>query len=204
MKKINLLVFVFAIALTTTATAQVRLGAKAGLNIANIMSDPKEEGEKSYLGFHVGGTVDFKLTEQVSLQSGLLFSQKGQVIEEGSVKSTEFQNYLEVPVNVAYSYALGEQSKLSIFAGPYFAYALSGEIKGKSSTLIITSDVVYGGDNGQNRFDLGLNGGVNFDYSNYRVTAQYGYGLTNMDPKNAEEKSKNSVIGLSVAYIFGK
>jgi hypothetical protein len=53
-------------------------------------------------------------------------------------------------------------------------------------------------------FDLGLNIGAGVEITKIIISANYGFGLTNLSPTTSnDEKMKTRVFGLSVAYLFG-
>src|SRR4051812_10144673 len=84
MKKYFLL-FSVALSCGLYAQAQVAFGVKAGFSAANISSkyEPsdgtsgKKADTKMIPAFHAGAIVDISLDDQLSLQPGLFFSQKG-------------------------------------------------------------------------------------------------------------------------------
>ena len=68
MKRVSLLMLAF-VALAITGTAQVKFGAKGGINLANMNS--KSEGQKesndSKVGLHIGGFVEIPVSEKFSV-----------------------------------------------------------------------------------------------------------------------------------------
>ena len=78
MKKISFIIVAF-IVLATTASAQVKFGGKAGINIAKLSG--KSEGETqnldSKVGLHIGGLVEIPVSESFSVMPELNFDQLG-------------------------------------------------------------------------------------------------------------------------------
>ncbi|HJV77548.1 MAG TPA: porin family protein [Paludibacter sp.] len=184
--------FVLSVSFTQ---AQTRFGIKGGLNFSAITVSG-EPGNGSYTsdsktGFNLGVISEIPLATDFYLQPGLLFSTKGGKSASGSSKT----NNLEIPINALYKLNAGSVKVLG-FAGPYIGYALSG----KSGS----TNIKFSGDNkDMNAFDLGLNIGAGVEVSNFQITAQYGFGLTNLAANSGNLKSKNKVFGVSVAYLFG-
>ena len=51
--------------------------------------------------------------------------------------------------------------------------------------------------------DFGLNVGAGFQIEKISIRAQYGLGLSNLDPSgNSDMEIKNAVIGISLGYMF--
>jgi hypothetical protein len=86
----------------------MRFGVKGGLNLANVSISPAQTGfnQTSIIAFHAGLVIDANLSESISIQPNLLFSQKGYGISGSSggitVDGKATLNYLEVPINILY------------------------------------------------------------------------------------------------------
>lgn len=78
-----------------SAGSKIKYGIKAGVNFANI-SVSDGNAPKSITSFHIGGLVDYALTEKITLQPGLILNGMGSKYEEGSFKSTTNLMYLQV------------------------------------------------------------------------------------------------------------
>jgi hypothetical protein len=184
--------------------AQVRFGPKAGINLSKMTMktmglsvDPKFRP-----GFHVGVISDIPLVENLSLQPGLLFSTKGSNYDVDIFDFSMSPSFLEIPVNLAYSLGMDELN-IILFAGPYAAYGIAGkaEVEGESEDISFGSGI----EDDLKPLDFGLNFGVGLNISNFLISAQYGIGLANLgtDADEVDIEMKNSVIGISVAYLFG-
>ncbi len=199
MKKItSLLVFVFMMVLVTESHSQT-FGIKGGLNIANLTysGDGTTASVKSIMGIQVGPVADFKLQENLSFNTGLLFSIKG-AKTEGTDGITETLDYLVVPLNLAYKFPINNDAKFFLQAGPYIGYALSGKDKYSDGT----DDIKFGEKGGMKRGDFGIGFGAGLEFGAIVASLNYELGLSNM-LDDATYKQKNKVIQISVAYMFG-
>ncbi len=199
MKKItSLLVFVFMMVLVTESHSQT-FGIKGGLNIANLTysGDGTTASVKSIMGIQVGPVADFKLQENLSFNTGLLFSIKG-AKTEGTDGITETLDYLVVPLNLAYKFPINNDAKFFLQAGPYIGYALSGKDKYSDGT----DDIKFGEKGGMKRGDFGIGVGAGLEFGAIVASLNYELGLSNM-LDDATYKQKNKVIQISVAYMFG-
>ncbi|MCL6102718.1 MAG: PorT family protein [Bacteroidetes bacterium] len=194
----TLLIFAFMLTLVTESYSQT-FGIKGGLNLANltVSGDGISASVKSIIGIHVGPVAYFRLQENLSFNTGLLFSIKGAKVE-GTEGLTETLNYLVVPLNLAYKFPINESVKFFIQAGPYVGYAISGKDKYSD----VTENVKFGEKGGLKRGDFGLGFGAGLGFGSIITSLNYELGLSNMiDDSNY--KSKNKVLQLSVAYMFG-
>ncbi|HZW76961.1 MAG TPA: outer membrane beta-barrel protein [Flavobacteriaceae bacterium] len=70
----------FGLFITTTQAQEIRLGAKAGVNLSNLIikdADPKPD---MFTSFHLGGVVEIPITETFSVQPEILYSAQGENI----------------------------------------------------------------------------------------------------------------------------
>jgi len=87
---------------TVSAIEMTGKGIKAGLNMATIAGDDVPDDAEMKLGFAVGAYVAFALTNQITLQPEIFFSQKGFALD-GKIGGTKFEtstvlNYIEIPI----------------------------------------------------------------------------------------------------------
>lgn len=197
MKK-SLCMLTLLVAATLIASAQdrpIKFGLKAGLNLPTISAKGDDvDGEfadylKTLTAFHIGGYIDYAISDQVSIQPGVTLSGKGYQLkgeEEGDSFADKTQlMYLEIPVNAVASFNAGVGT-VFVGAGPYYAFALSGKNKweydfeGEIETG--EEDVEFGsGEYETNRGDFGMNllGGYRFA-NGFNLYLGYGFGFGNL------------------------
>lgn len=176
--------------------SQVKWDAKFGMNFSNMTKDSEA---KALPGFHLGVGMDYGFSENWSLQSGLLISSKGYKYKEGEYKETTRPIYLDIPILAAYKFNISDNTKFVINAGPYLAFGLGGKVKYDG---VDESDKVFG-DDGWNRFDLGLQYGIGLELSDrylINLTGQNGF----ICPWDVDEgdKPKNMTFSIGVGYRF--
>jgi hypothetical protein len=168
----------------------VRVGLKAGGNLSTITNDSEAQMK---FGFHVGGFLDFKFTDMLSLQPEVLFSMQGAKGTADGVSASLDLNYINVPVLLKINFGEG----LSAEIGPQVGYLVSANASGS-----------YGGFSASRSIkdmceDLDVTAIVGLSYTfaeNFVISARYGFGLTAINVEG--EKPKNSVISLSIGYKF--
>jgi Outer membrane protein beta-barrel domain len=202
MKKI-LLTLITIVAINATVNAQMRFGVKGGLNLANVsITNASGITPKSSLFFHGGIVLDASLSESISIQPNLLFSQKGYSLDASGATSKATFNYIEIPVNFLYN----ATDALTIGAGPYLGYALSGSAKTTINGQTRTDDIDF--DNDAKRVDYGLNITAGYEViEGLVISANYSLGLANINKDvttSSTNTIKNNVIGFSVTKFFGE
>ncbi len=215
-----------------SASAQVRFGVKAGLNLASISySDDYIGLAESVLEtdlstgmvptFHVGAQAEFDCGGPIGFSAGLQLSMKGGKLSgDGTVlgqpvsfSSTARPMYLQVPIAVTF-----RKNGFYAGVGPYIGFGIGGKVTTKSEaagqTDETSEDISFGSseDDDFESLDYGAGIELGYEFSNIRVSASYSLGLANIAPKdqvdqgkdqNLDFSAKNNVIGVSVAYLFG-
>ena len=131
--------------------SQTRVGGKVGLNytIITTMVDPEPDEKPengSGIGFHLGGYVQFGLSEMIGLRPELLFSARG--FQESNTSTSTYDvfgvtytdesksdnkssyNYLEIPVLLV----LQPNDNIGLHIGPGFGLLMGGKVKSSGST----------------------------------------------------------------------
>lgn len=207
MKKIVLLTALLLV--FTGVYAQMSFGAKLGLNIANVSGDDVEDADAK-IGFHVGGLMQYFLTDDILIQPELLFTQKGSQFEDSDkgdgwsekyeMKST--YNYLEIPILAKYNFDM-DNIKLQPYLGPALGILMNAKYKvewketfnGQSASGSSSGDIEDTED-----IEFGLVFGLDAIISeNFLVGLRYNLGLTDID-KDADVK--NNVFMISLGYLF--
>ena len=238
----NLIIALFLI-FSTSAMAQLKYGIKGGVNFTKMSLDIKDSEvdveENMKIGFNIGATAIYTINEKFDIQSGLFLINKGSKLSyteediEYAKKSTSVNNtaetditystyYLEIPVNVVYKI-----NKFQLFAGPYMAFGLTGnmeidysyggesgsesyKLKPKSSGY--SSDDLEDDEEAFRMFDYGFNFGIGYKLGPILINAEYMLGLGNLNvfPEGedygdeSDYKIKNNGFTLSTTYMFGK
>jgi hypothetical protein len=217
MKKLFL--FASAAFITQTAFAQLSVAPELGFQMTNVPTKSDGEKVKANLkaGFRIGANLDLTILEQLHLQGGIFYSDKGgkttnETLGSGTVvlESTATLNYLEIPFYLNYMTGEAGGNRFFIGAGPYIGYCLGGKTKYKnpitgqdeSVTLKVGTDKT---NDNIKPLDMGININVGYMLSNnFYARAQYGIGLTNNMPSgNKDNSEKNAGFAISIGYNFG-
>lgn len=200
MKKVCLLFSLLFISIL--ASAQITWNCKAGAGIANLRGNDMDGSMK--FGWKIGVGIEKPLTSNWLIMPSLEFKQKGSAYSDTEFGESETLNlsYLQLPIMGAYRTRLSDALNLTLKAGPYFAYALSGK-----------ADYDYGGDKGDydffdeeggNRFDCGLAIGADFEYHRFVVGVEAEFGFVSIFKKDDIDglKAYNTSAYITLGYKF--
>jgi len=189
--------FILVVALMTLPTLQAqeffKMGAKAGLNFSTLTGDA--EDAEMLTSFHLGLIAEFPLSEKFSFASEVLYSIQGASFNDDGLEGDgEFKlDYIQIPLMAKYYVTDG----FSLEAGPQIGFLTSSKLETEDEE-VDTEDLFSSFDYGLN-FGLGykLPGGIFFQ-------GRYNLGLANIldSDEFGDDKSQNSVIQISIGYMF--
>lgn len=193
----------FALLLVTYTFAQVSLGLKAGVNIANISTPnisivniPDFKANKS---FTVGAVAEFGIAHGFAIQTEANYTKKGFIINEAiplelanlplpvGVRVTTDLNYIEVPILAKYNFGTGKVGGY-VTAGPTMSYASNGRFR-TAANFIVDFNVIDRkfdfDDMNISKFDIGAaigaGGTVKVGGVKLFVDARYTHGFSKLD-----------------------
>ncbi len=192
MKKSFLFLVVALMALPALQAQEFfRMGAKGGLNFSTFVGDV--EDAKMLTSFHVGLVAEIPISENFYFGPEILYSSQGASFSDGEFDGSIKLDYIQIPLMAKYYVFEG----FSLEAGPQIGFLTSSEIEFEG-VGVDGKDLFSGFDYGVN-FGLGykLPGGIFFQ-------GRYNLGLANVfdSEEFGDEKGKNSVIQVSVGYMF--
>lgn len=219
MKKI--LLTVMALSAFGVANAQLKFGAKAGVNLATLTGDFADDA-KMKVGFNAGGLVEYKLMEKFALQAELLYSLQGAKTEDrddygfGQYDKSENKinlSYINIPILAKYYIVKGFHAE----AGPQLGILISAKNKVEYTEVYDDGDglVTYNESSevdikdNLKTVDFSFNIGLGYDFTeNIFVGARYNIGLTNIYDFDdfgfgfTDYDAKNSVFSVNFGYKF--
>lgn len=185
-----ILTAVFAVGVLLSTNAQkIEYGAKAGLNLANLLGDGAD-GTDSRTSFHIGGFLNYEVSSQFSIQPEIFYSAQGASFdgdEDFGGDITLRLDYINIPVLADYIFAEGFSAQL----GPQFGVNINSELEIDGNTGVF-DDV--------NTLDLGLVAGLQYSLEQGIIfQARYAFGLNEIAE---DSETQNGVLSLSVGYKF--
>ena len=213
---------IFTLTITNAIHAQVTYGVRSGINYAKwqgedlqIIEDliDKTDGyivTKGRTGLHIGGYVHIPLSETFAFEPGLAYSKKGYSLKGDfqipvlkylgiNARAQVQSHYIDIPLLIRANVYKG----LNVYAGPQVSYLVRSTLNAKIGVLGITLfNRGVGITERFNKIDMGLTGGVGYQFENgLNVQAGYDYGLSKLD-KNDNYSAYNRVVKVSVGFSF--
>jgi len=160
-------------------------------------------------GFFAGGYASIPVSEIISIEPALYYSQKGyQMRGELNLKGADFlgasatarlnTQYIDMPVMLKANF-----NGLQVFAGPQVSYLAQADLRTSAGVLGFnllnkTMDATQQ----FNRWDVGITGGVGYQFKNgVNVMAPYDHGLSRVDAnKNVESYNRGFKVGVGISF----
>lgn len=186
---------IMAIALLTmqAASAQFRLGAKAGANLVKV--EGKSFKDEFRYNYHVGGFAEIGLTrdKKLTLQPEVLFNQYSTTLDssfkavyENVLNSEQTHvklNYLSIPILLNYRLV----GPVYLQAGPAFSILMDQN-----------KNFLQNGGDAFKKGDFSMIGGAQVRIAKIYLSGRYVVGLANINDIDDKEKWKSQAIQLSV------
>jgi len=208
--------------------AQLRVAIIGGLNTSSVKEtndlpgwDSIKNNYSSRTGIHTGFMADlqFSPSSKFYFQPAVMISMKGRKYQApfdsiGSIRSyssSQFVNYIDIPLNVTLKFSLKKKNKFMIGGGPYVSFFYNG--KEKSETFFNNgnfeanenNDLPVGKKPGQYKtFDYGVNALAGFEFGRVFLTANYSRGLGDFYTAPYTGQFRHQVIGGTLGIYLGK
>ena len=142
-------------------------------------------------GYEVGVSDRIRLGRQFPfyLRTGLTFISKGYEVR-GFDDSRTTMNYLQIPVGIDYTVALGERFALIPHAGFYYAVGVGGKRKVGAEEI-----PVFGEKGGFSRHDMGFSCGADITFGRFGIGVAYQIGLINIDKTDTMYGNDSQMVG---------
>lgn len=195
-------------------------GVRAGVNVGTYRGEllrhveQKEKDWYSKTGFFGGVSTDFLAFRNLSVNSGIFFTQKGYKRKKSFIPGAGgapgvtaipyrvTMNYIEIPLYVAYHVKINRNNDFQIFFGPYFDYGVYGKMSYDfkiEDTRFKGKEDLYDAPNKFDRFQLGLGIGAAYSYRKISIGLSNQWGLTEV--KSGSDSYWDN-FNVSVGYNF--
>ncbi len=206
MNKRIILIALVALLTIGTASAQLRFGVKAGVNVDNLkVSNLKEAAgifdADNNCGFTGGVTMEYIApVVGIGFDLSLMYAHLKAKMEDNGKMGTVGKNYLEIPLNLKYKLGIPVISRIiqpMVYTGPSFAFKLDKSVFSNIKTK--TTQIGWNLGIGVELFKhLQINGGYTFGINN--VAKYIGPVENNFNLENV--KLKNNYWTITAAYMF--
>lgn len=221
MKKQILLLASLAIASLSFAQSQTSFGIKAGITSSGLKGDAVNSLQNmldytdgaittsNRIGFFGGVNASIPVSDLVSIEPGLYYSQKGyQMKGELNLKGVEFlganaqakltSHYVDLPVLLKLNF-----NGLQLFAGPQVSYLAKADLRTTAGALgFNVLDKTMDATDQFNRWDAGITGGIGYKFANgFNISASYDHGLSKVDAnQNLDSYNRGFKVGLGFNF----
>lgn len=222
MNKIYSSFFVLFLAISFSSSAQIKPIIKVGAVQSTWKGEAKESLDqlidvtdgyvtsRKRTGFYAGAGIDLPIGNFISVEPSLIYTQRGYrlkgnltiadlKIEALNARATSQMHYIDLPVLLKIKPVAG----LQIFAGPQVSYLVHNNLRADVSVLgfsLLHKDLDI--TEQFNRWDMGITGGVGFEFENgIGITASYERGFQRLD-KNQNFKVFNEGYKAGLTYKF--
>jgi OmpA-OmpF porin, OOP family len=227
MKRSGLILLILFLASSFT-NAQLRVAIVGGVNSSSVNEtndlpgwDSISNNYSSRTGVHFGFMADlqFSATSKLYFQPGIIFYNKGRKYaapydSTGAIKtfsSSQYVNYIDVPLNLVLKFPLGKKNKFMIGGGPYVSFFYNG--KEKTETLFNTgnyestenNDLPVGKKPGQYKtINYGVNAVAGIEFSRWFLNANFSRGFGDFYTASYNGHLNHQVIGGTIGIFLGK
>jgi hypothetical protein len=221
MKKQILLLTSIAISALSFAQSKPSFGIRAGITSSTMQGDAVNNLQdildytngavttSSHNGFFAGANASIPVSDLVTIEPGLYYSQKGYDMRgELNLKGIEFlgingkakltSHYVDLPLLLKLNF-----NGLQLFAGPQVSYLTKADLRTTAGALgFNVFDKTTDATDQFNRWDAGVTGGIGYKFPNgFNVSASYDYGLSKVDA-NQNVSSYNRSLKVGVGFNF--
>jgi len=192
--------------LFTNANAQ--FGIRAGINVSDQQFESQflKDYASPIIGVNLAVSKEFVLTNWLSLQPELHFTQKGRETEfysfGGRMNIRSTLNYLELglmgKVNV---WNVNDVTGIYLGISPHLGYGVGGRVKLKNSLYSSTETVKITFGEDYKRWDLGIGVGGGLEWRNFILDIRYVHGFTDITT-GGSNYMKNRAWLFGIGYGF--
>ena len=199
-KKFTILMFVILGMSVLSLQAGIRIGAKAGVNLANASFNTDVIQTDNFTGFQIGPILEFSTITGFGVDAAILYSQHGLKFKEPKI-SREYEkkvSTLDIPVNLKLKFTIADQAGVYGTAGPYISFKLD-------DNQISSSDIQSQWES--KGFGVGLNFGAGVELLshlqvgiNYQLSLNENY--SNLSVMSDLKNAKTRIWSITAAYFF--
>jgi len=196
------MIIIFAILLIPAFSLQagVRIGAKAGVNLAKASFNSDAIKTENFTGFQLGPIVEISGFEGFGVDVAILYSQQGLKIKKSSYEEKVIA--LDVPVNLKMKFSVLDILGCYLSAGPYVSFKMDDRISISKVKMEWESK----------QFGVGLNFGAGVElFKHLQVGVNYQFALnddynnfsfSDIFGSNKDHNAKTRIWSITATYFF--
>ena len=126
-----MLPFILLATITVAASAQIRIGAKAGVNLIKLSTDKELLAAKYRSGFFIGPTLRFDIPKHsFGVDASIIYDQRTATVTEDNLEETKtniHRKTINIPLNLRFYVFSAADVGAYIFAGPQISTHLGDD-----------------------------------------------------------------------------
>ena len=180
---------------TGQVTAQVTLSLRGGANIATVGGDDADD-TRTRTGVNIGAAVTFAVADNLGIQVGAGYAQKGFTTTLEDVDVILALDYIEVPVLLRIGVPSSGALSTHLFVGPAVSFQASCEVGGSTQGITVSAKCSEA-DISIKSIDLGGVAGVGVDLAaaggalSITLDVLYNLGFSSIDDLSDPDDLKN-------------
>ncbi|MCQ2213566.1 MAG: PorT family protein [Bacteroidaceae bacterium] len=202
-RTISIIITVFALMISQTASSQIRFGIKGGLNMTKASFKSSDFTSDNTAGFFIGPTLEVKFpVVGLGVDASLLYDNlKMKTIDANGITDTRTFNGVDLPINASWTFGT-KFFGVYVATGPQFSWNLEGQ---NSKTVFSTSTYKFK----SSVFSWNVGGGFYFA-KHFRLAYTYNIGVgptANVESSKVqdaikENNIKNNTHQFHLTYFF--
>ena len=177
------------------AQAQFSIGARAGVNLTNLIGGRDTEMFKP--GFQIGAVFNGARNDVFSFESALLFSQMGSQAKEDDYTFSLTLNYFELPLNAKFRF-----DNFFVQAGPYLGYGLRAIFAEKDDGVKYSESCSFE-DCRFRSMDFGIGAGIGYQFGPVQAALNAKIGAFTLNNDDSLFSGvRNFGVALTATYFF--
>lgn len=201
-----------------------KIGLKIGANSFRLKMNSEDISSFTHktkqVNLQIGLTYEFLFGNKFSVQPGLLYSKKNARYTDKRPPGYSYQSdysptFIEVPLAIKYFF-IPEKARVYIFAGPYVAFGVGGEVKIQEeerpdpinmpnhfTISTLEEHELWGDDDRLKKLDYGATFGIGIDLNNFEIEIFNNIGIPQIE--NGFDRitsAKTQSFGISFSLKF--
>ena len=205
-KKMTMIMFAILWMSAFSLQAGIRIGAKAGVNLANAAFNTDAIKTDNFTGFQIGPVVEISTLSGLGIDAAILYSQQGLKIKGISdiTRIEEKVSALDIPVNLKMKFSLTDMLGIYLSAGPYISFKLDDQESFSHNQNQIKDQWI------NKKFGVGLNFGAGVELVkhlqvgvNYQLALNDDYSSISLTNHSLPDfNAKTRIWSITAAYFF--
>jgi hypothetical protein len=206
MKKLSIIAMIICLAYSYAhAQRKIEYGFRIGGGVAiQDIDNSSILGSNSVRTFNANVVVNFPILKDYYLRTSLGIANKGGVITEDALTTTNKITYYQLPVNIMRKYNVPTLGKVIAGVGGYFAVGAKGTITYETPNSSTSNNIAFGNENDLKKYDGGISLITGLELNNHLTfNLGYDFGVLNIASQTLKDTDYKSVYNRAFTITLG-